>query len=52
MVSEDPETYDIHGDLMGGWPTVVNPVIAVGVEMLYFGMFSHYVPLVGPVVSI
>ncbi len=29
MVSEDPETYDIHGDLMGGWPPVVNPVIEV-----------------------
>ena len=28
MTSEDPETYDIHGDLMGGWPTVVKPVIA------------------------
>ena len=22
MTSEDPETYDIHGDLMGGWPPV------------------------------
>jgi hypothetical protein len=29
MVSEDPETYDIHGDVMGGWSDVVNPVIAV-----------------------
>ena len=28
MTSEDPETYDIHGDLMGGWPSVVKPVIA------------------------
>ena len=27
VVSEDPETYDIHGDLMGGWPVVVKPVI-------------------------
>ena len=27
VVSEDPETYDIHGDLMGGWPTVVKPVV-------------------------
>lgn len=27
MVSEDPETYDIHGDLMGGWPPVVKPVL-------------------------
>ena len=27
MVSEDPETYDIHGDLMGGWPPVVTPVV-------------------------
>ena len=30
MVSEDPETYDIHGDLMGGWPPVVAPVLQVG----------------------
>lgn len=29
MVSEDPQTYDIHGDLMGGWPPIVQPVIAV-----------------------
>ena len=29
MVSEDPETYDIHGDLMGGWPPVVTPVLEV-----------------------
>lgn len=27
MVSEDPETYDIHADLVGGWPVLVNPVI-------------------------
>lgn len=27
MVSEDPETFDIHGDLMGGWPPVVKPII-------------------------
>lgn len=27
MVSEDPETYDIHADLVGGWPTIVKPVI-------------------------
>jgi hypothetical protein len=32
MVSEDPQTYDIHGDLMGGWPPVVNPVIAVSAQ--------------------
>lgn len=29
MVSEDPETYDIHADIVGGWPPVVSPVIAV-----------------------
>jgi hypothetical protein len=29
MVSEDPETYDIHADIVGGWPPVVNPVIQV-----------------------
>jgi hypothetical protein len=28
MVSEDPETYDIHADSVGGWPTVVRPVVA------------------------
>lgn len=27
MVSEDPETYDIHADLVSGWPPVVKPVI-------------------------
>eukprot|EP01032_Pedospumella_encystans_P019215 gene19215-21852_t len=28
MVSEDPETYDIHADLVRGWPEVVTPVLA------------------------
>ena len=28
MTSEDPETYDIHGDLMGGWPPMVKPVLS------------------------
>ena len=27
MVSEDPETYDIHADAVGGWPPVVGPII-------------------------
>ncbi len=27
MVSEDPETFDIHADLVGGWPTIVKPVV-------------------------
>jgi len=27
MVSEDPETYDIHADSVQGWPTIVNPVL-------------------------
>ena len=27
MVSEDPETYDIHADVVKGWPEVVRPVI-------------------------
>jgi hypothetical protein len=27
MVSEDPETYDIHADNVKGWPTVVAPVV-------------------------
>ena len=29
MVSEDPETYDIHADIIGGWPNVVTPVLEV-----------------------
>lgn len=29
VVSEDPETYDIHADLFGGWPEVVTPVLLV-----------------------
>ena len=29
MVSEDPETYDIHADIVGGWPRVVLPVLSV-----------------------
>lgn len=29
MVSEDPETYDIHADIVGGWPNVVLPVLTV-----------------------
>lgn len=29
MVSEDPETYDIHADLVGGWPKIVSPVLSV-----------------------
>lgn len=27
MVSEDPETYDIHADIVGGWPKLVRPVV-------------------------
>ena len=27
MVSEDPATYDIHADIVGGWPPVVSPVL-------------------------
>ena len=29
VVSEDPETYDIHADSVGGWPTFVKPLIYV-----------------------
>jgi hypothetical protein len=29
IVSEDPETYDLHADLVGGWPSVVTPVLTV-----------------------
>lgn len=35
MVSEDPETYDIHGDAVGGWPTVVAPVIRMTRSLNY-----------------
>ena len=35
MVSEDPETYDIHGDIVGGWPNVVTPVLTVNRHSLY-----------------
>lgn len=28
MISEDPETYDIHADLVGGWPNLVSPVLS------------------------
>jgi spermidine synthase len=32
VVSEDPETYDIHADLFGGWPNVVTPVLTVSLN--------------------
>jgi len=35
MVSEDPETFDIHGDLMGGWPPVVKPIIKAARTLNY-----------------
>lgn len=35
MVSEDPETYDIHADLVGGWPPIVSPVIRHTRSLLY-----------------
>jgi len=35
MVSEDPETYDIHADLVKGWPEVVNPVISATRSLNY-----------------
>lgn len=28
MVSEDPETYDIHADIVSGWPAIVKPVLS------------------------
>jgi hypothetical protein len=34
IVSEDPETYDIHADSVGGWPTIVRPLIEVNVNLL------------------
>ena len=27
IVSEDPETYDVHANIIGGWPTLVSPII-------------------------
>ena len=27
MVSEDPETYDVHAKLFGGWPNIVSAVL-------------------------
>lgn len=35
MVSEDPETYDIHADLVKGWPEVVTPVIRAAQSLDY-----------------
>ena len=35
MVSEDPETYDIHADAVGGWPPIVSPVIAQAKSLAY-----------------
>jgi hypothetical protein len=35
MVSEDPETYDIHADSVGGWPQVVRPVVAQARSLNY-----------------
>lgn len=35
MVSEDPETYDIHADIVGGWPRIVDPVIAETHSLMY-----------------
>ena len=29
MVSEDPETYDIHADSVGGWPVMAHPLLQV-----------------------
>lgn len=35
MVSEDPETFDIHADLVGGWPTIVRPIIEESLSLSY-----------------
>ena len=35
MVSEDPETYDIHADIVEGWPKVVKPVITASKSLHY-----------------
>jgi hypothetical protein len=41
MVSEDPETYDIHADIVGGWPNVVTPVLEV-LRETRMCHFSHH----------
>eukprot|EP00607_Mallomonas_marina_P001239 CAMPEP_0182435936 /NCGR_PEP_ID=MMETSP1167-20130531/78503_1 /TAXON_ID=2988 /ORGANISM="Mallomonas Sp, Strain CCMP3275" /LENGTH=574 /DNA_ID=CAMNT_0024627517 /DNA_START=105 /DNA_END=1826 /DNA_ORIENTATION=+ len=35
MVSEDPQTYDIHADIAGGWPNIVTPVLQTTHKLLY-----------------
>ena len=35
MVSEDPETFDIHADAVGGWPTIVTPIIQQTKSLFY-----------------
>jgi hypothetical protein len=35
MVSEDPETYDIHADSVAGWPTIVNPILQATKSLNY-----------------
>jgi hypothetical protein len=35
IVSEDPETYDIHADLFGGWPKVVTPILEAAGSITY-----------------
>ena len=35
MVSEDPETFDIHADAVGGWPTIVTPILQQTKSLYY-----------------
>ena len=35
MVSEDPVTYDIHADIVGGWPKLVSPVLKFARSLKY-----------------
>ena len=35
MVSEDPETFDIHADAVGGWPTIVTPLLQQTKSLFY-----------------
>jgi hypothetical protein len=35
MVSEDPETYDIHADSVGGWPVMAHPLLQVRICLYY-----------------
>lgn len=35
MVSEDQQTYDIHADVVGGWPQIVTPLVKVRITSIH-----------------